>query len=226
MTIANKILAYNKQLNLAEKLLMGIGVMNPFKDEYVFHLCERFYKKYYSDDKKRTLILGINPGRYGAGLTGIPFTDSVKLANFCNIENTLAKKTELSADFIYEIIFAFGGIKKFYRQFYFNSVCPLGFVKDGKNLNYYDDKKLEAIVKPFAVKCMKKQIDFNINTDICYCLGEGKNFSFLKTLNEEYKFFKKIIPLPHPRFIMQYKRKRKDEYIINYLEAFKIRDNL
>ncbi|MBK8515913.1 MAG: hypothetical protein IPL55_06380 [Saprospiraceae bacterium] len=28
-------------------------------------LCHRFYEKYYSDQEKRVLILGINPGRLG-----------------------------------------------------------------------------------------------------------------------------------------------------------------
>ncbi|MFI5224347.1 MAG: DUF4918 domain-containing protein, partial [Nitrospirales bacterium] len=66
------------------------------------------------------LILGINPGRLGAGLTGIPFTDPLKLQNICGIENTLPKKAELSADFIYTMISAFGGPEAFYKKFYFS----------------------------------------------------------------------------------------------------------
>jgi hypothetical protein len=42
-------------------------------------ICSSFYQKYYADNKKRSLIIGINPGRFGAGVTGIPFTDPIRL---------------------------------------------------------------------------------------------------------------------------------------------------
>ncbi|CAN5306657.1 hypothetical protein BH09BAC2_BH09BAC2_05210 [soil metagenome] len=66
---------------------------------------------------------------------------------------------------------------------------------------------------------MQKQLAFGINTDVAYCLGDGKNYRYLSKLNEEIKFFKKIVPLAHPRFIMQYKLKKKEEYVGGYIEA-------
>ncbi len=39
----------------------------------------------------RYLILGINPGRFGGGITGIPFTDPIRLQNICGIENDFQK---------------------------------------------------------------------------------------------------------------------------------------
>ena len=39
-------------------------------------------------------------------------------------------------------------------------------------------------------------------------------------LNNEKNFFKKIIPLDHPRYVMQYKSKLKLDYIDKYLKAF------
>lgn len=136
------------------------------------------------------------------------------------IPNPWTKKQELSSVFIYEMIEAFGGAEEFYKQFYITAVSPLGFIKDGKNINYYDDKNLQQTIKPFVVDCLQKQFKW-INSDFAFCLGEGKNFAYLSNLNDEYKFFKKIIPLPHPRFIMQYKLKQQEKYINNYLEAFK-----
>ena len=106
----------------------------------------------------------------------------------------------------------------FYKNFYFSAASPLGFTKHGKNLNYYDDKDLQESIKDFVIDCMNKQLKFGIDTDVAFCLGDGKNFKYLSKLNDEMKFFKKIIPLPHPRFIMQYKLKKKDEYIQKYLE--------
>lgn len=196
--------------------------MNPFQNEDALSLCQKFYTLYYNDSNERHIILGINPGRLGGGLTGIPFTDPVKLEKLCAIPNTLDKKAELSADYIYLMMEAYGGIEKFYNRFYFNSICPLGFTKEGKNLNYYDIRELQEAVKSFMVKSLQQQINFGINTEVAYCLGEGENFKFLSKLNEEHHFFKKIIPLAHPRFIMQYKRKKVSTYIQDYLQKFEI----
>ncbi len=67
---------------------------------------------------------------------------------------------------------------------------------------------------------IRKQISLEINTDICFCFGTGKNEKFLRKVNEEYQFFKKVIALEHPRFIMQYKSKSKQTYVDKYMEAF------
>ncbi|HEY1165830.1 MAG TPA: DUF4918 domain-containing protein, partial [Chitinophaga sp.] len=55
---------------------------------------------------------------------------------------------------------------------------------------------------------------------VCYCMGTGKNVAFLQGLNEREHFFEQIIPLEHPRFVMQYKLKTKQVYVDKYLEAF------
>ena len=217
MTCADRILSFNKGLKISSKLPPGVEVLNPFQNPDTFRLCTLFYHKYYNDTNIRTLIMGINPGRFGAGLTGIPFTDPIKLEEQCGIQNTMPKKAELSADFMHRMFDAMGGVEKFFRQFYISSVSPLGFIKEGKNLNYYDIKELEKAVTDFAVDALQKQLEFGLNRRVCFCLGEGKNYKFLSQLNEKHKFFNTIVPLPHPRFIMQYKRKRLHEYIKLYL---------
>ena len=216
--IADNILAFYKQLRITTALPKGIGVMNPYQEDYAFSLCETFYQRFYNDDQPRTLLLGINPGRFGSGTTGISFTDPVKLENVCGIANSFPKKAELSADFIYHMIKAFGGPKKFYLNYFISAVSPLGFTKDGKNINYYDDKKLEKAVTPFIVESINKIISIGMRREKCYCIGEGKNFAFLKKLNTAHHWFKEIMPLAHPRFIMQYRRKQLNTYIENYLE--------
>src|SRR4029078_4583805 len=104
MPLSDKILSFLKTLDLKVELPEEVQVMNPFKDRAAFRLCERFYKKYYEAHNPRHLILGINPGRFGGGITGIPFTDPVRLQEACGIENYFQKKQELSSVFIYEII--------------------------------------------------------------------------------------------------------------------------
>ena len=195
--------------------------MNPFLNEDTMVVCETFYKKYYSDNYNRHIIIGINPGRFGGGVTGIPFTDPIRLQNECGIDNTWLKKQELSSLFIYEMINTFGGPEIFYSNFYITAVSPLGFTRHNKNLNYYDDKNLEKDIKHFVVDCMNRQLQFGINRNVAFCLGDGKNFKYVSRLNEEYGFFEKIIPLSHPRFIMQYKLKKKKEYIGHYLQHLK-----
>lgn len=192
--------------------------MHPFHDAVTMQACEQFYKKYYNDTNKRRMIIGINPGRFGGGVTGIPFTDPIRLQNDCGIENSWAKKQELSSLYVYDMIRAFGGTVSFYKKFYITAVSPLGFTREGKNLNYYDDRTLQDRIKPFVLDCFKKQFEFGIDRTVAYCLGDGKNFKYLSKLNSEQHFFERIVPLSHPRFIMQYKLKKKQEYIDDYVE--------
>ncbi len=217
MDLSKKILSFLKNLDLEAELPKEVEVMNPFKDKYTYNICKKFYNKYYSDANPRHLILGINPGRFGGGITGIPFTDPIRLMSVCGIENDFQKKQELSSVFMYEMIYAFGGPESFYSKFYISSISPLGFKKHNKNLNYYDDTNLEQSLKAFVIENINLQLSFGISRDVAFCLGEGKNFTYFTKLNSEVKFFKKIVPLPHPRFIMQYKLKKKDEYIERYL---------
>lgn len=221
MTLADQILSFYKSLAFTTKLPAGVAVMNPFQNHEAFELCKKFYQQFYNDSQPRKLIMGINPGRLGGGTTGIPFTDPIKLEKICNIPNSLAKKAELSADFIYAMIESYGGTQLFYSKFIFSSVCPLGFTKDGINMNYYDDKSLEKTSRPFIISSIQAQLNFSVDREICFCMGEGQNYKYLSRLNSEYSFFKKIIPLPHPRFIMQYRRKRLTEFVNLYVEKFK-----
>lgn len=226
MTFAEKVIQFNSSLSLNNSSLPeGIKVMNPFRSdnaELIRKLTSEFYHKYYNDNQQRRLLLGINPGRLGAGATGIPFTDTKRLTADCGIPVKAFQLHEPSSVFVYEMINAYGSVEKFYKEFYIGAVCPLGFVKKnpkGKyiNYNYYDQKDLEEAVYPFIVKTLKQQLAFGIDTKKCFCLGTGKNFKFLNELNNAYSFFEEIIPLEHPRYVMQYKSKLKQDYIDKYL---------
>jgi hypothetical protein len=184
---------------------------------------EAFYDRFYGDTQARRLILGINPGRLGAGQTGIPFTDTKRLYEYFGLGDSENQTHETSSAFIYRVVDAFGGSKHFYKQFLVSSVCPLGFVyaKNGKevNFNYYDSPELQKAVTPFIVRCMEKQLAWPINREVVYCLGTGKNLAFLNELNKTHRWFQRVVPLEHPRYIMQYKSKQVDSYIAKYLEV-------
>jgi len=219
MSNAENILKFYRSLSIKAKLPPGVEVMNPYQDETAYALSKKFYQKFYNDTQPRSFIFGINPGRFGGGVTGVPFTDPVKLEQI-GIPNDLKKKVELSADYIYRMINAYGGPAKFYGDFYITALSPLGFTKDGKNLNYYDLRELQQAAEPFMLQCIREQLAFGVNRERCYCLGEGKNFNYLSSINKKHGFFKEVIPLAHPRFIMQYKRKHIDTYIHDYLQKF------
>lgn len=226
MTIADKIIEFNKSLAFTGVLPDGIRIMNPFRESaHAMELSSLFYRKYYDDNKPRRLILGINPGRFGAGFTGIPFTDTRRLTTECGIAYSGRQTYEISSVFIYEVIKAYGGTEKFYSDFYIGAVSPLGFIitdKSGKekNFNYYDSRDLTAAVMDFIVRNLRKQAELVPDTDICFCLGKGKNEKFLRSLNDRYCFFKEIIALEHPRWVMQYRARTKQEYVRKYLSLF------
>jgi len=181
MTFAQKVLDYHiKTLQPNWKLPKGVELLYPFAEEETQACMKVFYEKYFSDNRERIFVAGINPGRFGAGVTGVPFTGPKMLREQCGIEHDFTGRPELSADFIYRWINEMGGPDAFYQDFYITSACPLG--------------------RAFLL-----------------CLGEGKNYKFLKALNDEQGWFGEVIPLSHPRFVMQYKRKSLDVYLADYV---------
>ncbi|HEX9746257.1 MAG TPA: DUF4918 domain-containing protein, partial [bacterium] len=75
----------------------GVDILNPYRDRSTLDCVRKFYSKFYSNSDERIFSFGINPGRFGAGITGINFTDPVALQEFCGIENSLDKRRELSS---------------------------------------------------------------------------------------------------------------------------------
>lgn len=221
MTFAHKILDFHKNLRPDWKLPKEVELLFPFDNKDTWQVMTAFYEQYFNDTRQRTLIFGINPGRFGAGITGTPFTDPKILEEICGIPTPFAKRHELSAIFVYEYIQAYGGPDLFYKDFYITSICPLGFVKGGKNYNYYDDKVLEKAVTPHIIHNIKSNINFGCNEKVALCMGQGKNYKYFKKLNEKEGFFEEIIPLPHPRWVMQYRRKRMEEFVNLFVKTLK-----
>lgn len=197
----------------------GVTVMNPYTDPRIHSYVRTFLEKYFSDNRERTLILGVNPGRFGAGITGVTFSDPVALADECAIPNDMARKRELSSIFVYNVINHLGGPQIFYERFFVSAVSPLGFTRAGVNMNYYDDRKLERAVRPFIVSSIEAQIALGCRRDRVIVLGRGRNATFLRRLNDEHRWFGAVDALDHPRFIMQYRRKQLDAYLENYADV-------
>lgn len=229
-TIAQKILAFNDALksasiNLPEKYRL----INPFagaNQQQIAQIIHRFYHRYYHDDKRRFMILGSSPARRGTALTGVPFEDVNHLQKDTGISIDAFGANKRSSSFLYEVMEEYGGRQNFYKQFYMSFVCPLGIEKinlkgNWINCNYYENAVLKKCLYLFIVDSLRRQIDFNIDTSVCFCIGSGENFKFLSNINNEYHFFDTIVPLEHPRFIMQYNADRKEEFIQKHVNTFR-----
>ncbi|AYN00297.1 SMUG2 DNA glycosylase family protein [Chryseobacterium sp. 3008163] len=224
-TFADQVVEFNKKLNFTGNLPKDFQVLNPYLDNpETLVVMQKFYQKYYYDSHQRKFMIGINPSRHGAGVTGVPFTDTKRLETVCGIKMESAQTHEISSVFIYDMIAAYGGAEEFYRDFYINSPFPLAIVRKSKgnwvNANYYDDKELFNNVKDFMIDSLKKHISLGLDISEVFVLGK-KNADFISKLNEEADLFDKMTVLEHPRYIQQYKSKEKDLYIDKYILTLK-----
>ncbi|MNJ91856.1 hypothetical protein D3C87_95110 [compost metagenome] len=223
-TFADKVIAFNRSLEYKGKLPEGFRVLNPYLDNpETMEVMQQFYRKYYNDTSERKFIVGINPSRHGAGVTGVPFTDTKRLESVCGIKMHSAHTHETSSVFIYDMIAEYGGPEVFYNQFYINSPFPLAIIRQGKNgswlnANYYDDPGLFEHVKSYMVASLKNHIGMGLDTAKVFVLGK-KNAGFIEKLNKEEHLFGQIAILEHPRFIQQYKSKEKQHYIERYISV-------
>lgn len=221
-TFGERVIQFNNSLEFTEKLPDEFQVMNPFiENPETKIVMSAFYKKYYNDKHTRKFIIGINPSRHGAGVTGVPFTDTKRLEQICGIKMQSAYTHEVSSVFMYDMIEAFGGAKNFFNQFYINSPFPLAIIRKTKNgswlnANYYDDKNLFSSVKNYMKQTLRRHIQLGLDTSEVYVLGK-KNASYIEKINREEHFFDKLQILEHPRFIQQYKLKDKQHYIDKYM---------
>lgn len=225
---AEKILQFNEKLSHTSfDLPNGFKIVNPFigeNKERVKTITTAFYQKYYNDFRVRRIILGSSPARRGTAVTGVPFEDANHLQTELGILIDKYNINKASSGFLYDVIEKYGGYDKFYAHFYMNFVCPLGIVRMNSkgnevNCNYYESKKLQDSLYSFIVSALRSQVDFGIDTSVCYCIGSGENYSFLSKINTMYNLFEKIIPLEHPRFIMQYNSKDKEFFAEKYINA-------
>lgn len=221
-SFGDKVINFNRQLNFSGALPDGFKVINPYMDNpETMQVMQQFYHKFYSDTEQRKFIVGINPSRHGAGVTGVPFTDTKRLENVCGIKMESAHTHEISSVFMYDMIAEYGGAATFYKQFYINSPFPLAIVRKTKegnwlNANYYDDAALFEMVKEFMILTIKNNIGIGLDTSEVYVLGK-KNALFIQKLNKEAHLFEQIKVLEHPRYIQQYKSKEKQIYIDKYI---------
>ncbi|KAB7732804.1 DUF4918 family protein [Rudanella paleaurantiibacter] len=223
MSFAQRAISFYERLSEPTNLPPGVSALNPHRTPEVQRIGREFYGKFFNDEHPRVYVLGINPGRFGAGVTGISFTTPQNLQRYCGIDNNLPPTSELSSRFIYQIVEAFGGASSFYSHFFLSALYPLALVKDNRNAgpvnyNFYDDRATTEALWPAITDSVRQQLQFGARRDVVICLGR-KNEQFLKRLNAENSFFERVLTLDHPRYILQYKSKAIDSYINQYIST-------
>ena len=226
LSIGQRIIAFNKGLQYTGSLPEGFAVLNPYLDNpETLEVMTAFYNRFYHDEAPRKFIIGINPSRNGAGVTGVPFTDTKHLESDCGIRMQSARTHEVSSVFVYDMIAQYGGVEAFYKDYYINSPFPLAIVRRNAqgnwlNANYYDDSELFTLTREYMIETLKKHIALGLDTQKVYVLGK-KNATFLEKLNKEATLFEKMVVLEHPRYIEQYKSKEKQLYIDKFITLLK-----
>jgi uracil-DNA glycosylase len=168
-----------------------------------------FCQKLYGDAIPRVMICGINPGRFGAGMTGIPFLDFISLSQL--IPSIDRVESEKSASFFFRIVSSFGA-EAFFRTFYVSNFSSVGYLRNGKNLNYYDlppaalaivesnfIKEIE-IVKPTHVISLSKEV----HQSVCRLLSASVDCS---------------LRLPHPSWVATYRSGEINQWVSRYMEV-------
>lgn len=214
-TFADRLLALLTGLPPAPPLPDGAEALNPYPTEPARGLLTQFARRYYADNAPRVALLGINPGRFGGGSTGVAFTDPAALATYCGIANELPRRAELSSQFVYQLIAALGGPAAFYRHFYLGSLYPQVLLRAGRNYNYYDSPALTRTLWPAMQESLRGQAALGLRRDVAVSLGR-RNGEFFTRLNQELGLFGRILVFDHPRFIMQYKRRLVPDYVADY----------
>jgi hypothetical protein len=209
------VMPYYEVLRLDWPVPPDIEVLDPYGQDDIRHLRLQFYNRYYCDRQPRQLWLGINPGRIGAGRTGIPFSDAVQLDRYCGLEVPGPQTEELSAAFIFEVIQAAGGPESFFQRVFIDSVSPMGYVQAGVNCNYYDEIALFDQLRPRLENHLSELLKRPLSGPLVL-LGKGKNLRYFKKL---YTGDREIVALPHPRWVMQYRRKEKERWIERYVSV-------
>lgn len=202
-------------------LPVDVQVLRPYTDPEVQRVLHLMCRSYYAGAHSRVGVWGINPGRFGAGVTGLSFTDPWAVTNDLGIATTLEGRRELSADFISRVIAAYGGPQAFYRDVYMSALCPLGFTRHDVNINFYDDTQLAQTIRPKIIEWMTQALDAGVRRDVTIVLGAGKLRSYMDKHIRSDVGIAEVIYLDHPRYIMQYRRRDLEAYVELYVKTIR-----
>jgi hypothetical protein len=166
-----------------------ITILNEFLDNW--ESIKAFNNEFYGENLPKTVLCGINPGKNGAGKTGLPFIDFTSLSKLLN--NVNRQDTERSAQFFYDVVQELG-VDDFYKTFYVTNISWVGYIKGNKNLNYYD---LPLLAKKFVYEMFMHEMNIVSPTTIISLSGAVKG-----TVDELFNdsSVETNLQLPHPNY--------------------------
>jgi len=217
----SSVAAYLTSLQFTGSIPQDFEVLNPYVFPEVCRVVTAVCHRYYSDAPPRIGVWGINPGRLGAGLTGLSFTDPVSLRSVLGVTSTIVGRTEPSAQFIADVIRAYGGPESFYHDVYLSALSPLGFLRNGKNVNFYDDPVFTKNIVPWIDEQVSIQESFGLRRGTAVILGKGKLQSFVERSLRERRGWEHVTYLEHPRFVAQYRRSEWSRYVDLYVNTIR-----
>lgn len=198
----------------------GIDILNGYRSNK--NNIKKFYKYFYKNKYPKIVLCGINPGRNGAGKTGIPFIDFDTLREiFLTIfgQSDIVSEKENSAQFIKYLIEHFeGNYTDFFEKIYLTNYSFLGYTKGNDNLNYFE---LPPNAKGFIDEMFVYEMNV-IKPNVIIPLSEEVEKSLILIKQKGLINFATDSRLPHPRYCFFPSRIKikSDEYLArlnNYL---------
>jgi hypothetical protein len=168
----------------------------------------QFNQRFYANGIPKIVLFGINPGRLGAGKTGVPFVDFKSLSRL--LAGISRADSERSAQFFFRVIEHFDA-ERFYASFYVTNVSWVGYVKDARNVNFHElpgaalQKVLDLFREEMAVVKPAKIISLSgsVHETVRNVLRKDVDCSTV---------------LPHPNYCSF--ESRVERYMSKYIESF------
>ncbi len=216
VTYSDQVISFYRDFAVGDIFDNALQLHNPFDAPSRREIMTAFYEKFFKDEAPRTHILGINPSRLSNTSTGVHYTDGFALQTYCAIENNFSKSRELTSDFFYRVVERMGGTHDFFAKIFPWAAMPVALTDHGEYANYYEveNERVSEIVSQNL-----KWLTGLPRSGKLVVLGLGDNQARVKQM-EGFPFgYQDIRYLPHPRWVMQYNRKRLDQFIEMYIDA-------
>jgi len=174
-----------------EKLLKGsdISMLCDFLENW--DVIQQFNRRYYADGAPKVVLCGINPGRLGAGKTGVPFIDFASLSAM--LPGINRHDSERSAGFFYDVVQSIG-VQTFYQHFYVTNISWVGYSHNNKNVNY---DQLPSTAKAWVYEMFRLEME-TISPTTIIALGGVVSDTLHECFGDTDMDISQV--LPHPNY--------------------------
>lgn len=148
-TIAEEMLTAARRLcEEVSRLRFGPPVTHVYNPLEYAWAPQRLYIERYGATRKRVVLLGMNPGPFGMGQTGVPFGEVSRVREFLGIEAAVGRpahehpdrpvqgfactRSEVSGSRVWGLVEdRWGTAASFFKEHYVANYCPLLFMEEG-----------------------------------------------------------------------------------------------